>query len=157
MAVIEVTGAHKTYRRFRKPPEKAVDGLDLVVEQGGVHGFLGPNGSGKTTTIRMLLGPGRLRRWRPAAVRPTGPARAARGGPRTSAPSSRRRCSSRTSAAGSTSGCWPTSPGSPRPESRSASRSSQLRDRADDRFKGYSLGMKQRLGIAAALLKSPGC
>ncbi len=56
MPVIEVTGAHKTYTRFRKPPEKAVDGLDLVVEQGGVHGFLGPNGSGKTTTIRMLLG-----------------------------------------------------------------------------------------------------
>ena len=34
----------------------AVDGLDLAVEAGGVFGFLGPNGSGKTTTIRMLLG-----------------------------------------------------------------------------------------------------
>ena len=34
----------------------AVDGLDLSVPAGGVHGFLGPNGSGKTTTIRMLLG-----------------------------------------------------------------------------------------------------
>ena len=81
MAVIEVTGAHKTYRRFRKPPEKAVDGLDLVVEQGGVHGFLGPNGSGKTTTIRMLLGlvgsdGGDLR----VFGRPV-PARTARGGP----------------------------------------------------------------------------
>ncbi len=62
MAVIEVTGARKTYTRFRKPPEKAVDDLDLVVEQGGVHGFLGPNGSGKTTTIRMLLGLVGLRR-----------------------------------------------------------------------------------------------
>src|ERR1700712_3052660 len=34
----------------------AVDGLDLVVPTGSVYGFLGPNGSGKTTTIRMLLG-----------------------------------------------------------------------------------------------------
>src|SRR3954447_1013377 len=56
MAVIEITRVHKTYRRLRGRPEKAVDGLDLVVEEGGVFGFLGPNGSGKTTTIRMLLG-----------------------------------------------------------------------------------------------------
>ena len=35
---------------------RALDGLDLVVETGEVHGFLGPNGSGKTTTIRALLG-----------------------------------------------------------------------------------------------------
>ncbi|MDQ3982783.1 MAG: ATP-binding cassette domain-containing protein, partial [Actinomycetota bacterium] len=34
----------------------ALDGLDLTVEEGGVFGFLGPNGSGKTTTIRCLLG-----------------------------------------------------------------------------------------------------
>ncbi|MDQ4025514.1 MAG: ATP-binding cassette domain-containing protein, partial [Actinomycetota bacterium] len=35
---------------------RALDGLDLAVEPGGVFGFLGPNGSGKTTTIRCLLG-----------------------------------------------------------------------------------------------------
>ena len=35
---------------------RALDGLDLSVEQGEVHGFLGPNGAGKTTTIRVLLG-----------------------------------------------------------------------------------------------------
>jgi len=34
----------------------AVDGIDLVVPRGSVYGFLGPNGSGKTTTIRVLLG-----------------------------------------------------------------------------------------------------
>jgi ABC-2 type transport system ATP-binding protein len=34
----------------------AVDSLDLLVPTGSVYGFLGPNGSGKTTTIRMLLG-----------------------------------------------------------------------------------------------------
>jgi ABC-2 type transport system ATP-binding protein len=54
-AVIEAEGVHKIYRRLRKPPERALDGLDLAVRE-GVHGFLGPNGSGKTTTIRMLLG-----------------------------------------------------------------------------------------------------
>ena len=35
---------------------RALDGLELSVEAGEVHGFLGPNGSGKTTTIRVLLG-----------------------------------------------------------------------------------------------------
>src|SRR3712207_8307309 len=35
---------------------RALDGFDMVVEQGQVHGFLGPNGSGKTTTLRTLLG-----------------------------------------------------------------------------------------------------
>src|SRR5829696_6645650 len=53
--VVETRGLRKVFRdRGRK--FAAVDGLDLAVERGGVHGFLGPNGSGKTTTIRMLLG-----------------------------------------------------------------------------------------------------
>jgi ABC-type multidrug transport system ATPase subunit len=42
--------------RTRHGKQPAVDGLDLRVPVGGVHGFLGPNGSSKTTTIRMLLG-----------------------------------------------------------------------------------------------------
>ena len=46
----------KTYRTFSGRKVTAVGGLDLKVPRGGVHGFLGPNGSGKTTTIRMLLG-----------------------------------------------------------------------------------------------------
>ena len=54
-AVIEVEQLRKEYRR-RKGVTKAVDGLDLTVPEGGVFGFLGPNGSGKTTTIRCLLG-----------------------------------------------------------------------------------------------------
>src|SRR5882757_3390005 len=53
--VIEIEGLHKEYRR-RKGHTVAIDGLDLEVPEGGVFGFLGPNGSGKTTTIRMLLG-----------------------------------------------------------------------------------------------------
>ena len=51
MSVIETRGLTKVYGETR-----AVDGLDIRVERGQVFGFLGPNGSGKTTTIGMLLG-----------------------------------------------------------------------------------------------------
>ncbi|HLS32087.1 MAG TPA: ATP-binding cassette domain-containing protein, partial [Brevibacterium sp.] len=52
---VETSALRKTYRR-RGGGTVGVEGLDLHVPAGGVHGFLGPNGSGKTTTIRMLLG-----------------------------------------------------------------------------------------------------
>jgi len=48
---IEIAGLTKSFGRAI-----ALDGLDLTVQRGEVHGFLGPNGSGKTTTIRVLLG-----------------------------------------------------------------------------------------------------
>jgi ABC-2 type transport system ATP-binding protein len=66
--VIEIDGLRKDYARRRLlgarqarkrgGPRRvvAIDGLDLSVPEGGVFGFLGPNGSGKTTTIRCLLG-----------------------------------------------------------------------------------------------------
>ena len=50
-AAISTRGLVKTFGNTR-----ALDGLDLEVEQGEVHGFLGPNGAGKSTTIRILLG-----------------------------------------------------------------------------------------------------
>jgi ABC-2 type transport system ATP-binding protein len=51
LPAIAITGLVKAFGASR-----ALDGLDLTVEAGEVHGFLGPNGSGKTTTIRILLG-----------------------------------------------------------------------------------------------------
>ena len=51
MSAIELHDVVKTFGSVR-----ALDGLDLTVEQGEVHGFLGPNGAGKSTTIRVLLG-----------------------------------------------------------------------------------------------------
>jgi ABC-2 type transport system ATP-binding protein len=51
MAVIELHDIVKTFGSTR-----ALDHLDLVIEEGEVHGFLGPNGAGKSTTIRVLLG-----------------------------------------------------------------------------------------------------
>ncbi|WP_342588107.1 ABC transporter ATP-binding protein [Acidipropionibacterium timonense] len=50
-ALIDISGLVKTFGRTR-----ALDHLDLRVEEGSVHGFLGPNGAGKSTTIRILLG-----------------------------------------------------------------------------------------------------
>ena len=51
MSAIQIAGLHKAYGAV-----KALDGLDLAVEPGTIFGFLGPNGAGKTTTIRILTG-----------------------------------------------------------------------------------------------------
>ena len=53
MAAIEATGLTKTYRS-RNGEVRALDGVDLEVEEGTVLGLLGPNGAGKTTTVRIL-------------------------------------------------------------------------------------------------------
>ena len=50
-AVIDIRDLHKHFGHVR-----ALDGLDLTVEEAEIHGFLGPNGAGKSTTIRVLLG-----------------------------------------------------------------------------------------------------
>lgn len=152
--VIEVRGANKTYRRRRKPPERAVRDLDLVVEPGGVFGFLGPNGSGKTTTIRMLLG----------LIRADSGEMTMLGRP---VPADLPAVIGRVGALVETPLFFPNFSGrlnlrllaqaSAIPDNRTEEMLEfvGLRDRADERVKGYSLGMKQRLGIAAALLKNP--
>jgi ABC-2 type transport system ATP-binding protein len=155
MPAVQMAGVSKTYRRRGGMPQKALDSLDLVVEDGGVHGFLGPNGSGKTTTIRVLLGlvasdgDGEIR----LLDRPV--------------PDGLPEVIGGVGALVETPLFFPNFPGRLNlqllAETAGVSRSRveecleivDLRDRAGDRFKGYSLGMKQRLGIAAALLKSP--
>src|SRR4051794_41362450 len=55
--VIETRALSKTYRDFwGRPKVRALKALDLEVKQGEIFGLLGPNGSGKTTTIKLLLG-----------------------------------------------------------------------------------------------------
>src|SRR5260370_22271524 len=49
--VLEVTGLSKYFGGL-----KAVDGVDIAVKRGGVHALIGPNGSGKTTTLNVLSG-----------------------------------------------------------------------------------------------------
>ena len=153
-AVVEVRGAHKTYRRWRKPPEHAVRGLDLTVEAGGVFGFLGPNGSGKTTTIRLLLGlvkpdAGSLRllgRPVPEAL----PSVIGQVGALVETPLFFPNFSGRRNLA-----LLAQASNIPTARVQEMLELVDLAGRADDRVKGYSLGMKQRLGIAAALLKKP--
>ena len=155
MAVIETQGLRKVYRRLRGAPTTAVDGLDLSISEGGVFGFLGPNGSGKTTTVRCLLG----------LVAPTdGTCRILGANPQTSELS---RVIGRVGSIVETPLLFPGFSGrrnleilgrlagvGPRTVMTTLERVG-LSERANDRVKGYSLGMRQRLGIAAALLKDP--
>ena len=130
----------------------AVDAVSLTVARGEVYGFLGPNGAGKTTTLRMLLG----------LVRPSGgTARVLGHRPGTPA------ALSRTGALVEGPGFYPYLSG--RANLRVLARYAgldgvaveatleqvDLSGRAGDRFRTYSLGMKQRLGVAAALLGRP--
>ncbi len=152
--VIEVARLEKDYRRFRKGTVRAIDRLDLEVAEGGVFGFLGPNGAGKTTTIRCLLG----------LVRPTSGEVQMLGrdvhhhlhdvirdvASIVEAPalfprfSGRRNLQILARLDGIGAGAI-----------QVALERVGLVQRADDTVRTYSLGMKQRLGIAAALLKDP--
>jgi len=151
--VIEVEGLRKEYRRVRGRRTVAVDGLDLAVPQGGVFGFLGPNGAGKTTTIRCLLGLVRPTggRCRLLGQEPAGLHRViGRVGSIVESPTMYPRFSGRRNLEllGRISGIG-------RVRVARALEEVGLADRADDQVKTYSLGMKQRLGIAGALLKDP--
>ena len=151
---VETHALRKTYRT-RRGRQVAVEGLELRVPRGGVHGFLGPNGSGKTTTIRMLLGlitadsgemaifdqrvPERL----PAVVGSIG---AIVEQPKFFPPFSGRR-NLQLLAQGI---------GAPAARVDEVLAEVGLAERGRDGFRTYSLGMKQRLAIAATLLKDPG-
>ena len=154
MAVIEVQGVHKTYRRRGRPPKAALDGLDLSVDEGGVHGFLGPNGSGKTTLLRCLMGLARadsgemhmLGHATPKALpKVVGDVGSLLESPAFFPPYSGRLNLS----------LLATGQRLPRTRVDEVLELVGLTDAADDRVKGYSLGMRQRLGIAAALLNRP--
>ncbi|MFC6015348.1 ATP-binding cassette domain-containing protein [Plantactinospora solaniradicis] len=153
-AVLEIEGLQKTYRSRRRGTRRALDGFDMRVEAGQVHGFLGPNGSGKTTTLRTLLGLIRPNGGRMAILGQEVPAAlptvARQVGAIVESPqffphfSARDTLSLLTGAGGV-------------PERRVTEvlELVGLRERAKDRVKTYSLGMKQRLAVASALLKEP--
>ncbi|RDI66089.1 ABC transporter ATP-binding protein [Nocardia pseudobrasiliensis] len=130
----------------------AVDAVAMTVRAGEIYGFLGPNGAGKTTTLRMLVG----------LIRPTsGSAKVL--GRRPGDPHTLRRMGVLIEGPG----FYPYLSGrdnlrvlaryracGPDDVAEALDRVA-LTDRAEDRFKAYSLGMKQRLGVAAALLGRP--
>ena len=130
----------------------AVDELALRVRRGEVYGFLGPNGAGKTTTLRMLVG----------LVRPTSGEATVLG-----APPGARAGLARIGAMIEQPAFYPylsgrdnlrvlaRHAGVEEPRVRSVLDQVGLSSRATDRSATYSMGMKQRLGVAAALLKDP--
>ncbi|MBL1105532.1 ABC transporter ATP-binding protein [Streptomyces sp. 5-8] len=151
--MIVTRGLTKRYRGG----QLAVDGLDLTVPAGSVFGFLGPNGSGKTTTIRMLMGlieptGGTVRvlgRPMPRAARTVLPQVGALiEGPALYGFLSGRDNLLRYDAADPTA-----DPRTRRARVAAALDRVGLAAAAGKKAKAYSLGMKQRLGLAAALLQ----
>jgi ABC-2 type transport system ATP-binding protein len=147
-SVLSVEGLTKYYGR-----RVAVDGITFELPRGVVAGFIGPNGAGKTTTMAMLLG----------LVRPTSGRGTVLGEP-LDRPD---RYLGKVGALVEGPALWPALTGVEnlrvlaRLGGNEMGRVPQvldlvgLTDRAGDRFGEYSLGMKQRLGIAAALLGDP--
>ena len=148
-AVIETRGLTKRYGSR----VLAVDDLNLRVRPGEIYGFLGPNGAGKTTTMRMLMG-------HTSPSSGTATVLGERPGSETAL--------SHVGALIETPAFYPYLSG--RDNLRVMARYSRaasmtrieevleqvgLAARGRDRFKGYSLGMKQRLGVAAAVLEDP--
>lgn len=148
--ILEVNHVEKKIRR-----KKIIKGISFTVEKGEIFGFLGPNGSGKTTTIRMLVG----------LIRPTA--------------GSIRICGydilTQSTKALERVGCIVENPelypfltgmenlehfarmlpGVTREKINDVVKRVALTERIHDRVKDYSLGMRQRLGIAQALLGDP--
>jgi ABC-2 type transport system ATP-binding protein len=146
---LEVRGLTKHYGEL-----VAVGGVDLTVEAGDVYGYLGPNGAGKTTSLRMMLG----------LIRPTaGTVRVFGRDPQESvralegvagfveAPTFYPYMSGRRNLE-----LLAAFDGGDAPSRIDAALDTvELAGRAKDRVGGYSHGMRQRLGIAAALLRDP--
>jgi ABC-2 type transport system ATP-binding protein len=130
----------------------AVDRLVMRVRRGEVYGFLGPNGAGKTTTLRMLLGLVRPTSGSALVLdaRPGSPDGLARIGALIETPSFYPFLSGRDNLR-----VLARHAGVPETRIATVLAEVDLTARGGDRFQTYSLGMKQRLGIAAALLKDP--
>jgi len=145
---IETHGLSKHFGKLT-----AVSGLTISVPAGTIAGFIGPNGAGKTTTIRLLLG----------LVRPDAGSATLLGHPLTEPD----RYLPRVGALIEAPAFYPSLSGRTNLEVLAhlggypTSRVSELldlvdlSDRARDRVGSYSLGMKQRLGVAMALLPDP--
>ncbi len=135
--------------------KKVVNALDLNVPEGSVYGFLGPNGAGKSTTLKMLLG----------LVKPTGGQIHILG--KKLAPENRLEILQQTGSLIESPAYYGHLSGKenlqiicklknvPEKEIVRVMHLVRMENQMDKKVKNYSLGMKQRLGIAAALLGSP--
>jgi ABC-2 type transport system ATP-binding protein len=150
--VIEIEVRELT-KRYGDASDPAVDGLSFTVRPGRVTGFLGPNGAGKSTTLRLLLG----------LARPSAGEALIDGRPYAALPEPLRRVGALLEAGGAHGGR------SARDHLRWLARTHRvpaarvgevlrltgLEAAAGRRVAGFSLGMRQRLGLAAALLGDP--
>jgi ABC-2 type transport system ATP-binding protein len=155
MADLAISTSELT-KRFRGG-QLAVDHLDLAVPPGSVYGFLGPNGSGKTTTIRMLLGLAFPTSGTSALLGEPMPAGASRVLPRVGAlvegPAFYPFLSGAANLARYDAVDATADPRTARTRIGTALERVGLTAAARKRYRAYSLGMKQRLAIAAALLR----
>ncbi len=145
--LVETSGLGKRYGSIT-----AVRDLNISVRRGEVYGFLGPNGAGKTTTLRMLLG----------LIKPSSGTAKVLGkepgsplglqgiGALVESPAFYPYLSGRDNLRVMARYC-----GVPHERVAEVLGQVELAGRSKDKFKKYSLGMKQRLGVAAALLKDP--
>jgi ABC-2 type transport system ATP-binding protein len=147
-AVIEAVGLTKRYKRV-----VAVDDLSFRVREGSITGFLGPNGAGKTTTLRMVLG----------LARPTGGHAMIEVRRYTELPDPARTVGANLEVAGAHPGrsgrnhlrALAAMAGLPASRADEVLRLVELDADGDRRAGKYSLGMRQRLGLAATLLGDP--
>jgi ABC-2 type transport system ATP-binding protein len=148
---VESSGLTKRFGR-----QVAVDDIDLAVPRGSVYGFLGPNGSGKTTTIRMLLGLVRPTAGRHALLGSAMPAGAGRVLPRVGAliegPGFHPYLSGRDNLRRLDAVDRTASPATSGARVDAALARVGLTAAAGKRYRAYSLGMRQRLALAATLL-----
>jgi len=149
---IESTGLAKRFGA-----QFAVDGIDLAVPTGSVYGFLGPNGSGKTTTIRLLLGLATATAGQARVLGLAMPQQALVALPRVGALVEGPACYPYLSGAANLRRFDAADRTAPRRtrETRIAEALHRvgLSAAAGKRYRAYSLGMRQRLAIAAALLR----
>lgn len=135
----------------------AVDGIDLRVPHGSVFGFLGPNGSGKTTTIRMLLGLTNISQGEVTLLGQSMPAGIAQALPKVGAlvegPAAYPYLSGRDNLIRFDAADLNADPATRKDRVEAALARVGLTQAAGKKVTEYSLGMKQRLGIANALLQ----
>jgi ABC-type lipoprotein export system ATPase subunit len=145
--LVETTDLTKRYG-----PRAAADHIGLQVRRGEVYGFLGPNGAGKTTTLRLLLGLVRASSGTACVLgtAPGDPAELARIGMLVESPAFYPYLSGRDNLR-----VFARYASVPVAKVDEVLETVDLVDRAKDHTSSYSLGMKQRLGVAAALLKEP--
>jgi ABC-type multidrug transport system ATPase subunit len=146
---------HGLTKRFGR--QVAVDDIELVVPRGSVYGFLGPNGSGKTTTIRMLLGLVTPTRGKQALLGSPMPSSSAHVLPRIGAliegPAFHPYLSGRANLVRLDAADRTVDPRSCDQRVDTALDRVGLSAAAGKRYRAYSLGMRQRLGLAAAMLR----